>query len=441
MSSLVRQESSIPVARPGLRAGRRSLLAALLFGVFGLLIAGQLAIAWVKIDGDGGIERYIRLRADFRAVLTGGLMIREGNGPLLYDEAAQHEAQVRLLAPHATLAPDVTLPNSHPPYESLFAALFGGLPSGVPFLAWTLLEVVTFAGALWLLARAAPLGPTARWLAIAGALAYQPFHALLLNGQSSTLALLGLCGIYAALKAGRPGWAGVALALVLIKPQLAVPTLLLLALTRHWRPIVIAGAIQGALAVAIMPILGVAWPLRYLRYLAGSADWDHRMFEYPPGMYSWRGIVALLIEPRAPGLAGPLVTILAGLTIALIVGGWWRGRGASAAPARGIGDPLWALTVVGTLLIAHHLYIHDLTLLVLPAWLIIAGATAGGWPQPRLWIALVVVGSLLPIVTATLAQRQWQSNVPSVALMVLAASGLAWLAWRNDCFTTSHSKD
>lgn len=428
------QRKTIDQAVPGRRATRWSLATTLLTAVYLLLFLAQLAAAQVKIAGDGGIERYIRLRADFRAVLTGGLMLREGHGALLYDEAAQHEAQQRLLAPDLILSPDSTLPNSHPPYESLFAAAFGDAPIAVPFVAWTLLELLSVAAALWLLARSTPLAPTARWLAILGALAYQPLHALLLTGQSSTLVLLGLVGLYAALKADRQGWAGVALALLLIKPQLAIPTLLLLLLSHAWRPLLIAGAIHTALAVAAMPLLGVAWPLSYLRYLLGSRHWDHRMFEHAPLMHNWRSLAAHLIEPVAPALASPAVTLLTALSVALLAWAWWRQRPASHQPSSGgpggpriaLTDPLWALATIVTILIAHHLYIHDLTLLIFPAWLLVSGATATGWPHPRLWLALAAIGSLLPIVTAALAQRQWQISLPSIALLATTALALAW---------------
>lgn len=427
MASLVRQKRSIPATRRPARVGRWPLAALLLIAAFAILTLGQIIAARVQIASAGGIEGFIRVRADFRAVLTGGLMIREGNGHLLYDEAAQHEAQARLVAPYVALAPDVTLPNSHPPYESFFAAAFIGLPSAVPFAVWTLLELLALAGALWLLAWATPLGATARWLVVAGVAAFQPVQALLMLGQTSTLLLLGCSGLYAALKRGRSGWAGVALALVLLKPQLAVPTILLLLLCRAWRPLLVAAAIHGALALAVMPVLGPAWPLRYLRYLAGSATWDARMSEYPPLMHNWRGLVAHLVAPGAPRLAEAAVVALSALSLALLVGCWWRTR---AAPTPR--DPVWALAIVSSLLIAHHLYNHDLTLLIFPAWLIVAGATRGGWPRARLWLALVVVGSLLPSVTAALAERQAQITVPSVALLALAQLALAWAAWGGD---------
>ena len=241
MVSLI-QRKTIGQASRGRRAARWPLATTLLAAVFVTLFAGQLIAAWSRIEADGGIERYIYRRTDLRAVITGGLMIREGNGALLYDEAAQHEAQVRLLAPHFTLEPDSTLPNSHPPYESLFAAAFGGPPYAPAFIAWTVVELLTFGAALWLLVRATPLGQGTRWLFVAGVLAYLPLLELLLIGQSSTLVLLGLVGTYAALKAGRPGLAGVGLALLLLKPQLAVLTILLLLLARAWRPLVVAAA-------------------------------------------------------------------------------------------------------------------------------------------------------------------------------------------------------
>src|SRR3954454_3997164 len=131
--------------------------------VFTLLIAGQLALWTLKVANLGGSERYIREVTDFRAILTGGLTIHDRSGRLLYDEATEHAVQARVLAPYVTFAPGVTLPNSHPPFESLLIAPLMDLPYAVPFALWTAIEILALGLSLWLLTRPTRLDGSTRW--------------------------------------------------------------------------------------------------------------------------------------------------------------------------------------------------------------------------------------------------------------------------------------
>ncbi len=210
-------EQTLAVAPPRRMAAEWTVGKVSLLAFFGLLFLAQLALGYAGIVTGGGIERYIRERADFRAVLTGGLTIHEGRGHLLYDEASKRTVQQRVLAPYFLDNLDAVLPNSHPPFESLFAAPLMGLPYAVPFALWTALEVAALGVSLWLLAGAAPVNVPTRWLLFAGALAYHPFHLVLWTGQSSPLVLLGFCGLYAALQRRQGWWAGAGLALILLK--------------------------------------------------------------------------------------------------------------------------------------------------------------------------------------------------------------------------------
>jgi hypothetical protein len=80
-----------------------------------------------------------------------------------------------------------------------------------------------------------------------------------------------------------------------------------------------------------------------------------------------------------------------------------------------------------TLLVAQRLYPHDLTLLIFPAWLVVAQATSGDWPRAQStgWLALVIVGFALPLLTFMFAQRAIQAVVPAVLLMTIAMIALA----------------
>ncbi|MFN8538837.1 MAG: hypothetical protein U0232_15345 [Thermomicrobiales bacterium] len=202
---LVIQRKTIDQAVPGRRATRWPLATTLLTAVYLLLFLSQLAAAQVK-----RLRRRLSATSasvpTSRAVLTGGLMLREGHGALLYDEAAQHAAQQRS-SPPTSSSPRIAPCPTPTPLRIALRRRLRRRADRRPLRRLTLLELSVAAALSGFLARSTPSPPTARWLAIPGALAYQPLHALLLTGQSSTLVLLGLVGLYAALKADRQGWA------------------------------------------------------------------------------------------------------------------------------------------------------------------------------------------------------------------------------------------
>lgn len=433
------QAAGQPVAAArGRGAGWRALGPAALAAGWGLLLLLQLALWPGGIAAKGGLDRFLRERADLFAVVTGGEMIRAGAGDRLYDLGAQHDFQVRLLAPYGTPEPGQTLPNSHPPLESLFAAVaLGAGPAGV-YLLWAALSVAAFAAGLWVLARAVPL--PGRWRAplILAASAYHPLHLALWTGQSSTLVFLGLAGTYAALRARREGLAGLALAVAALKPQLALWVVIMLVVQRRWRALGVLAATWAAIAVALMPLLGVGWPLAYLRLLAGAGTWGPQLYEYPPLMHNWRGLLSYLLAPW-PGAIRPVAAALSLATLTALGWGWWRtgrvpaaagGAAGRAAAGWGLRDDLrWAFTIAATLLLAQHLYHHDLVLLIIPAWLIVSRVATGELAGGRGWLIGLAVGGAVPLVTFFIATAP-AVIVPSALTLIALAGAIGWAIGR-----------
>jgi len=257
-------------------------------------------------------------------------------------------------------------------------------------------------------------------------------------GQNSAIVLLGLCALYVSLKRGQDGWAGAALVLVALKPQILPAVLLLLVLQRHWRALGIFAGILVGLTIAIIPVMGVGWPFDYLKLLVGVAGWGSVGAIDPAIMHNWRGLLTNLLGDLAPGWVTPLFVILSLVSAGLVVWAWLRSRPKPAPdyeyeenteekqqgylPGR---DLLWALTGIVAVLTSLHLNPHDLTLLVFPAWIIGAYATSGLWNKgvSRLWLALLTFGYILAPITLTNPRA---SVIPSVLLMGVAASLLAW---------------
>jgi hypothetical protein len=436
LSAAVDDVASVVDAERGQRSPR-FLAVAFVVSILLLLAAFQLLMWYVPVQGRGGPDIYAR-GIDFAATLTGANIVRDGDGKNLYDLAEQRRAQAAVLGDHITLQDGSVLPYLHPPFEALLVAPLLMLSYGTLYLLWSGLIILAFGGSLTLLARTLPLRGGAAWLLPTALCSYQGLFQSLWLGQSSPLVLLGLTGAYVGLRRGRDGWAGVALALVAIKPQMLLVVGLVLLLMRRWRPLLVCGALLAAVSVAAMPVLGVLWPLRYARFLSGIAQWGDAFHEYPAIMHNWRGLTFNLFNGVAPWLVGPSVTVLTLLAFGGLGWAWWRARGALRHDNWGVSaDLLWALACLLAVLVAPHLYTHDLTTLALPAWIIVARLIVGAREQAVAfrWSALLWSVYLLGFLLPTVADR-WPAApvVPTVILFAVAAvllirqiGGVAWV--------------
>ncbi len=120
--------------------------------VLSALTVGQLVAGALRILSAGGSSAYARGATDFLPTLTAARILRDGQGPLLYDFETQRLAQARVLAPDFVPGTFVNIYN-HPPIEALLAAPLTQLP-GVAFWLWTWGSLLAFAAALWLLGKA-----------------------------------------------------------------------------------------------------------------------------------------------------------------------------------------------------------------------------------------------------------------------------------------------
>lgn len=391
------------------------------FVVAGALLLSHLLGWYSAVAAEPGGFEGITRRTDYVSTLTGALVIHEGHAAQLYDLDVQYAAQNRVLAPYRVLVGKELLPYNHMPFEALLAApLVGLLPYSGLFVFWTLLTALALALALRLMQGMLPL--PRQWLAPALLLivSYGPVVRSFILGQNSPLVLLGLCGTYAALRRGNQFWAGAALLLLALKPQLLPLVLLLLVLLSAWRALFTFASLLVVLCLATMPLLGTGWPSRYLNLLVGVAGWGNTGAIDPAIMHNWRGFATNLFAGWAPAIVTPAFVALSTATATLLVVAWFRSRPLLTPSISGSGryDLLWALTGVGAVLTSIHLNPHDLTLLIFPAWICLAYLFSG-IREPRRalpWLCVLMACYLLLSVLDPAAVV-----VPSVVL--LAALG------------------
>jgi hypothetical protein len=268
-----------------------------------------------------------------------------------------------------------------PPPVAWLALPFTLMPFQVAYWTWSALLLAALVGA-WHLA--APGSGVTKAVHLAAAVAWLPIIYGLQLGQPGLFVALGVAASYALLRAGRPVWAGAALGVLVLKPQLAflVPAALLL--TARYRAFGAAVIAMGVLALASAINVGPGGIETYAQRLNFAA-----------------GVPVNRALTLAPYLGSLTVTRAVEVAIAL----WalalaWRYRGRS---------PEWVFipALVGSMLASPYLHLDDLVMLGLAGWLYLR-TPAPGWTWALLFAIAVAAEGIpfwgpLPLIAGELA--------------------------------------
>ncbi len=188
-------------------------------------------------------------RADVTAFYTGGMIVRHGLGPRLYDLGFQARVQQAILGP-GRMFYDGVLPFNNPPHFALVMAPFSLLPLGLAFWCWTALQVGVLVRVIQRLRLlSTEWERSERWMLSGAFFAFFPLFLQFLYGSLSLFVLWCLTEFYLALREGKDVRAGVWLALAAVKLQAALfPALVVLA-GRRWRALL--GAAAAGLAIGL----------------------------------------------------------------------------------------------------------------------------------------------------------------------------------------------
>ncbi len=344
------------------------------------LLLGVLAIAPLPLPA------YL----DFQVLYQSNMGLLRGIA--LYD----HAGQVNMIAQLAHVQPEQVyiLPFPYPPWYALSTLWLAWLPIAAAARVWFGIGLVLLIASTWLLSDG--WHPIKRLAAAVLAVFFVPVLGSLMVGQYVFPVLLGCALMVHALRRESAAQAATAAALLTFKPHLG--GLILLAAFAHlWlrrdafgRRALIYILIAGVLLFGLGFLADPAWPIDYLRSLAG--------FQQDSGVTSCAlcsSLPVLVSEAlnSSGGLAGALgiaALILFGLLVLWLL----RRRVALRDPATLIG-----LAVLIVLLASPYLLKYDFVLLLVPLMLL-AGKqrSAGGW-------LLLATAFLLPLVTLAVPRR------------------------------------
>jgi len=333
-----------------------------LFAFFSFLLLLHIMLFWRAKDDA------LKGSADFSAFYSAAKMVQNGQGPQLYNIAAQGRIQ-------SALYPNVptrngTLIYDHPPFEALLYLPLAYVSYPVAFVLWAIINVLV------LLLTVALLSPymtelKAIWtpLPVLIFLGFFPVFIDLLQGQDSILLLLVFALVFVSLKKGHDLRGGFFLALGLFKFQYTLPFLIPFILWRRWK--VVGGfAISSAILFLLsLPVAGFQGTLSYATFLSNlvkglsSHHVQHALGILSNTMPNIRGTVEMLGPSLLHhGYQKPVIVLLSGVAVLWAVMNWPLSRTLSERTF----DLGFSLALVVSILVSYHLQLHDLTLLLIP---------------------------------------------------------------------------
>ncbi len=345
-----------------------------------LVIAILVAFLATVTRSQGSSAPFGRLGGDLPAFYSAGTIASRGDWGLLYDWSTQQEAQRGLFGE----TQDAFLPFAYPPFVAAAYAPLAALPYRLAASVHFMIMLAALALALAMMRGLLAVVEEYPTAVFAGSLAFLPMTMSIGNGQNTAFILLLLVAIWRSLASEQEVRAGVFAALLLFKPQVAVPVLGLL-LVRHWRAALGAVPTAGALYLAGLPLLGAGWPV----------VWFQQAIRFGFADQATNGVASIDFFGFALAVfgqgAGPW--ILSGLAVAALAGYSARKWAAPDVPL----GLLMGLMAICVALIPPHTQWYVAGVLVLPLAVMLDRALSRGAAPGRTLFAIggVLVWSLL----------------------------------------------
>jgi glycosyl transferase family 87 len=326
--------------------------------VHGLLLAICLwSIYAFDLSTPGLLDRHGLVKGtDFVHFYVLGSLALQHHGSALYNTLFQ-TAIAQQIVPGAQPLYFVAL---YGPQVSLLFEPFARLPYGWGLIAWSLVSAALYGICCWAIRKTCPRLKQRRATIIILATAYPAFFHLIAWGQTSAPALACFTLAYLALRSKRQFLAGLAIGLLIYKPQLGFVAVLLFLFSGQWN------AVGGALisAAAELSIGWIYYGTGVMRDYAEAVWHLQKVLPYleprPYTVHSLRAFWSMLIP--VPALATLLYVVSAGVVLVVTTAVW---RSKSVLSLR------FSAMLLATVLIAPHLTVYDLVVLA-PAFLLLA---------------------------------------------------------------------
>ena len=299
---------------------------------------------------------------DFQEYYGAAMVVRSGHAQQLYDPSVQSSVQQSFT--HRTLAGFSSSHYfNHAPYEVLIYLLLTWVSFVHAAWCWWAVNLLLLYSGLYLLLPFLPLTRARLQWAVLGTATFVPLFYTEIQGQDTILTLFLFIVCFISLARDRYAMAGAALAITMYKPPLALPMLLMVALTSRKRLSVLGGFLGTSAILFLLSVTAVGWncTITYPKALASFArsEGGHLHLDELPNL---RGLANSLFEAHLSQRAIFLiVATVSALVLALTV--WFVRSTNWQSETRTLH---FALIVLATLLVGYQEYVYDMTLLLLP---------------------------------------------------------------------------
>ena len=358
---------------------------------------------------------------DFLPLYVSGQLVAHGRAGELYSQQATADS-IQTIVAHPIR---VRLPNLYGPQLGLFFVPLARLSFPAAAGIWVAASLLIYLVCIYFVWKSCPALHSNLALVAICALAFPPLFHWFVRAQLSALVLACFTASFLAFRAKRNGLAGVALGLLVFKPQFLVAIPIVLLLSQGWKTL--AGLVfsAGAQLVFTRIYFGAAVMHAYfdtLRHISRVIDVVELSLA-PIQMHSLRSFWSLLIP--WPQIAIALYFLSSVAVVAMAAAAW-----KSSAPLA----LRFSVLTLAAVLVNPHLFVYDLLVLA-PALLLLADlALASAQPTASAALkALVYLAFVLPLFGPLSQWTHLQLSVP-------AFTALLWLLWRQSA-TPSHKLD
>jgi len=315
---------------------------------------------------------------DFVRLYLLGRVVAERDGSALYDLKTFNALKVTHFP---SLEPD-PYPQPYPPQAGIYFAPLARLPYPQALIIWVVVSVLIFAATSWWAMRLTGLSRAKCAVLLGLALAFPPLEEVKSFGQATAIPLLSFVLGWRFLLNDRSILAGAAFGLLALKPQLALPLVVVTLAGRQWR--MMAGATLSIAAQAAVTwwLLGPSVFVAYVSYVRQFPALLESFQRDPTQTHSLRTLFGLLVPG---GLAAAAYVATAGAVL------WAAVRAFHATNDVGL---KMCVLIMASVLVSPHLYVYDAALL-LPALMYML-ATAWQFHDSRARRPLIGIMLLYP---------------------------------------------
>jgi hypothetical protein len=355
---------------------------------------------------------------DFTSFYGAGKTLREGRGTQLYDAGEQWRVQQEFASRvRIRYAP---LPYLRPPFEALLFVPLTLLPYSQAYLLWNAAGLCIALGIpLLLRRRIQALRQFPSWLLVMLPLAFTPLFLALIQGQDSVLLLLFYSLAYLALTKAEDFRAGCWLGLGLFKPQLVIPFAAILLLQGKRRVALGFFSVAGVLFFVSVALVGWSEIIRYPGYVWLLEQHTGREV-LPRDTPNLRGLVEGFCSGLVPTWAILLLVSIS--SVAVVV---WAAQRHSSIIGNGnrITNLVFSQAMVATFLVSYHAFGYDLSVMLLPIFLLIGFVLANNWRASE-WSGVALTGPIALLLFAPIFLLLW---LPFHAMNLVALVLLLWM--------------